>query len=252
MRQPVGQILDDPPFRGRIGVIVPSVNTVVESWYPHVAPQGVSVHTGRMLIGQTVTVDSLREMDLRGVEAAIALATARPGVIIYGCTASSLVGGRAYDLELMTELGNATGCPSLTTTECVLRALHEVGARTVAVASPYTDDLGNAEVSFLAANGHPVLGHQHLGISGGFELAAPTSDEILKLARRAWGDAGSSADALFIGCMNLGSHTVIEALEQEIGHPVITSTQAAMWCALREIGVTDPVPGYGRLLHAPS
>ncbi len=34
----------------RLGVIVPSVNIVVEEWYPCVVPNGVSVHFARMLI----------------------------------------------------------------------------------------------------------------------------------------------------------------------------------------------------------
>jgi hypothetical protein len=34
----------------RLGVIVPSVNTVVDNWYPKIVPDGVSVHFSRMLI----------------------------------------------------------------------------------------------------------------------------------------------------------------------------------------------------------
>ena len=34
----------------RLGVIVPSVNIVVEEWYPRVVPNAVSVHFARMLI----------------------------------------------------------------------------------------------------------------------------------------------------------------------------------------------------------
>ena len=33
----------------RLGVIVPSVNIVVEAWYPQIVPDGVSVHFARML-----------------------------------------------------------------------------------------------------------------------------------------------------------------------------------------------------------
>ncbi len=49
----------------RIGVVVPGVNTVVEGWYPYAVPEDVRVHVARMLIGQDVTHDSLREMDGR-------------------------------------------------------------------------------------------------------------------------------------------------------------------------------------------
>jgi maleate isomerase len=232
---------------GRIGVVVPSVNTIIETWYPRIAPNGVTVHIARMLLGQVVTPESLREMDEHGVEAASTLATCRPDVIVYGCTASSIVAGREYDLHLMSELETATGCPSFTTTDSVLRAFKELQVKSIAVASPYTEELGNLEVEFLENNGHAVRGHQHLGISNGFELASPTPEQITELARGAWAAAGS-ADALFIGCMNLGSHAVIESLEKELGVPVVTATQASLWRALRLMGVEQRISGFGRLL----
>jgi maleate isomerase len=236
----------------RIGVVVPSVNTVIEGWYPYALPADVRLVVNRMLIAQTVTAQSLREMDGFGVEAARTLATARPGVVIYGCTASSLVGGRDYDLRLLEELREATGAAALTTTESVLRALAHLRVGTVAVASPYTEELGQAEVQFLSDTGHPVLGHAHLGILGGFELASPSADDIARIARQAWHNAGGRADALFIGCMNLNSHLVIDSLEAELGVPVVTATQASLWAALRELGHSGTIPGYGRLLHGVS
>jgi maleate isomerase len=51
-------------------------------------------------------------------------------------------------------------------------------------------------------------------------------------------------------CLNTRSHFVAEAMEREIGKPVVTSTTATLWHALRLAGVTDPVPGYGALLSA--
>ena len=232
----------------RIGVVVPSVNTVIEGWYPYAVPSDVRVHVNRMLIGQAVTAASLREMDGYGMEAARTLATCRPDVVIYGCTASSLVGGREYDLQLMYELREATGVASLTTTESVLRALDHLGVTTLAVASPYTDDLGNAEVDFLSATGHPVLGHAHMGILDGFDLALPSAEDISAIARRAWANAHGRADALFIGCMNLNSHLVLEAMEAELGVPVVSATQASLWAALREMGRTATLSGHGSLL----
>ena len=43
------------------------------------------------------------------------------------------------------------------------------------------------------------------------------------------------------------SHTVIDRLEQKLGKPVITSTQATLWHALRLAGIDDRIRGYGRL-----
>jgi maleate isomerase len=241
--------MTSPASTSRIGVVVPSVNTVIEGWYPYFLPADVRLVVNRMLIAKTVTAESLREMDGYGIEAARTLATARPGVVIYGCTASSLVGGRDYDLRLMDELREATGVAALTTTESVLRALAHLGVGTVAVASPYTEELGQAEVDFLSNAGHPVLGHAHLGILGGFDLASPSAEEITRIAKQAWHNADANADGLFVGCMNLNSHLVIESLEAELGVPVVTATQASLWAALRELGHSGIISGHGRLLR---
>ena len=47
----------------RLGVIVPSVNIVVEEWYPRVVPDGVSVHFARMLIGEGSSPERIIAMD---------------------------------------------------------------------------------------------------------------------------------------------------------------------------------------------
>lgn len=58
------------------------------------------------------------------------------------------------------------------------------------------------------------------------------------------------ADVVLLVCTNWKSMTVVVALEDELGKPVVSTTQATLWAALRLIGVTDPVLGYGHLLKA--
>jgi maleate isomerase len=57
------------------------------------------------------------------------------------------------------------------------------------------------------------------------------------------------ADAYFLSCTNIRVLSIIEALEQRLEAPVITSNQAMLWHCLRESGINDAVLGYGRLLH---
>ena len=56
-------------------------------------------------------------------------------------------------------------------------------------------------------------------------------------------------DGMIIACLNFRSHLAIDAIEQRIGKPVVTSTQAVLWHLLRLAGVTTPIAGYGRLLR---
>jgi maleate cis-trans isomerase len=65
------------------------------------------------------------------------------------------------------------------------------------------------------------------------------------LARSAW---DPEADGLLISCTSLRSIEIIDALEADLGKPVISSNQASFWSTLRMAGVNESVPGFGKLL----
>jgi maleate isomerase len=234
------------PVRARIGVIVPSVNTVVEPWFSAVCPRGVTVHAARMFLDNNLTSEALVRMDrdegLRGVKQ---IMSCKPASVAYCCTASSIVQGLEYDGRLNHELNHATGVPAFTATSGIIEALHAIGAKRIAVCSPYTKAIDDAEHVFFSAAGFEILGSAHLGIADAFKLADPTPAEIMQLAFKAW---HNDADATLITCLNLNSHSVIDALERHTGKPVITSTQATLWKGLRAAGIQDHIQGYGRLL----
>jgi len=52
-----------------------------------------------------------------------------------------------------------------------------------------------------------------------------------------------------ISCTNLRTVAVLEALEQDLGKPVISAIQASFWDGLRLAGVRERIPHYGRLLQ---
>jgi len=57
------------------------------------------------------------------------------------------------------------------------------------------------------------------------------------------------AEAYFLSCANIHSIDVVEDLERDLKRPVVTSNQAALWCALRTIGLADVIPGLGSLFR---
>ena len=172
----------------------------------------------------------------------------KPASVAYCCTASSIVQGLEYDGRLNHELNHAAGVPAFTATLGIIDALHAVGAKRIAVCSPYTKAIDDAEHEFFTAAGFEILGSAHLGIADAFRLADPTPEEIMQLALKAWHAGQGEADATLITCLNMNSQTVIESLEQRTGKPVITSTQATLWKGLRAAGVEDRIRSYGVLL----
>jgi maleate isomerase len=234
--------------RARIGIVLPSVNTVMEPWAARVLPEGVSLHVSRMFLPPQTTAETLVEMDRsEGRTALRQLSSIFPHVVAYGCTASSIVQGLAYDQHLRAEIGESLGTPATTAAHAIVTALETVGAGRITVVSPYPEAVDAAEHAYFASAGFEVTGGACLGISDGFRLAEPEPATLRDLARRGF---DPKADALVISCLNTRSHTVIATLEAELGKPVVTSTQATLWHALRLAGIEDRIAGFGRLLEA--
>ena len=231
----------------RLGVIVPSVNSVVEAWYPRVVPDGVSVHFARMLMPAGTSPERIIEMDRTdGLHAIHQLASCRPQAIAYGCTASSVVQGHAFDAHLREEIRDIAGVPGTSATHSIFTACARLGMKRVTAVSPYPDAIDAAEHKFFAEGGIETIAGANLGITDGDGLAAPEPEAILDLALGAW-DAAS--DGTIIACLNFRSHPIIDTLERRTGKPVVTSTQATLWHVLRLAGVSAAISGYGRLLR---
>ncbi|HZK90175.1 MAG TPA: hypothetical protein VFC56_08535 [Stellaceae bacterium] len=231
----------------RLGIVMPSVNIVVEQWYPSVAPAGVGVHFARMLLADKGGPEKIVEMDKTdGVRAIHQLKSARPHAIAYGCTASSVVQGHHYDAHLRQEITRIAGVPATTATFSLLSACAALGMKRVTAVSPYTEAIDSLEHKFFEEAGIEIAAGAHLDIDEGFRLAEPGLDEIVELALGAW---DPSSDGLLIACLNFRSHLAIEAIEQRIGKPVISSTQAVLWHVMRLAGIDARIPGYGRLLR---
>jgi len=233
-------------WRARLGVVVPSVNTVVEPWFSATCPAGVSIHAARMLLDNALSPEAIVRMDRdEGQHAVRQLASCQPQAVAYCCTASSIVQGLDYDQQLQREILHQAGVACTTATQAILEALRVLGVQTLAAASPYAENIDSAEHVFFESAGVHVASSACLGIRDSFALARPTPAEIVALAQRAY---SPGVQGILITCLNLGSHAVIDRLEQQFGIPVITSTQATFWRLLRIAGIADRVTGYGRLL----
>ena len=231
----------------RLGVIVPSVNSVVEAWYPRIVPGHVSVHFARMLMPAGTSPERIIEMDRTdGVHSMHQLASCKPHAVAYGCTASSIVQGHDFDTHLREEIRHVTGAPGTSATHAIISACGKLGMRRVTAISPYVEEVDSAEHKFFAEAGIETIAGTCFGISDGFRLAEPSPEHILDRALGVWDPA---ADGMIIACLNFRSHPIIDELERRIGKPVVTSTQATLWHVLRIAGVTAPINGYGRLLR---
>lgn len=230
-------------WRGRLGLIVPSSNTTMEMELHDYLPEGVSLHTTRIPL-KNVTEEELVKMNTLAVEGAKLLRDAGVELILYGCTSGSLIGGKDYEKKLEMEIEEEVNVPVISTSTAVIEALKMLDAREIIVITPYTDEINVREKEFLEANDFTVLDIRGLGIEDNQDIGKLEPYSAYRLAKASFMD---EAEAIFISCTNWRTFEIIEALENDLGVPVVTSNQASLWLALREMDVMDRIPGLGRL-----
>jgi maleate isomerase len=238
-------------WRGRIGLLVPSVNTVVEPEMNRMVPGGISVHAARMQNARSDPEGTLR-MNTHAQRAARELASAKVDVIAFACTAGSFVQGESGESELKKRIEEATGIPVVTTAGAVADALSALGVTRLVLVTPYPDELNHLEKAFLGESGAVVVAMAGLGIVDAFSIGEVDVHEPYRLARRLWEQeaAGPSPpEATFISCTNLPTIDIIAELEQDTCAPVVASNQATLWACLRVVGCREPVLGCGALLE---
>lgn len=237
--------MTEVPWR-RIGVLLPPMNVAMEPDMNSWTPDGVTVHATRLYRSEAITgVAQLQEM-LEGLEEDVRrLAFTRPDIIVYGCTSGSSLEPH-QDQEIASKIEAASRIQAIATAGAVVDALRALETRRVAVATPYVDEVNQREMAFLAEHGFEPVNLEALRLSNSYDIAEVTQERLYRLALAA---DRPEADALFVSCTNLRTSSLVDRLEHDLGKPVVTSNQASMWLALRMIGVTQRIPGGGRLMQ---
>ena len=235
--------------RIRIGVIVPSTNTTCEADFQMTAPRYVTVHGQRMWI----TNDAAGEAGMERMNAEIEsgaryLATAKVDLVAYGCTTGSFYKGPGWDAEMLTLLEREAGVPAVATSPAVVEALRFLGINKISVASPYPEWNNTKLRAYLEAVGVEVLnveGDPMAAESGNQGINDQSPERVVEFASSV---CRPEAEALFCSCTAWRSVEAVEALEQRLGKPVVSSNQAMIWAAFRKLGIREPIQGFGSLL----
>ena len=228
----------------RLGLIVPTTNTVNEAEWRRMAPPGMEFPLVRMRL----------HADERGLYADLdsairSLLNEKPDVIAYACTAGSLV---VPPDKLTDYMAAKAGVPCVATAPALVRACEFLGIRTITLATPYHDALNEHEVAFLAKCGIQTLNVQGLGIGAGgpheyVQIAKVPKETVYEHCRAA--DV-AAAQGMLVSCTDFAALDAIPRLEAELGKPVVSSNLATFWAALRAAGWREPIAGFGRLLEA--
>ena len=241
---PVPLQVDPEPVPKRIGVIALATDHSVEPDFASVCdPAEIGIYVNRIAYDNPTTPENLRRTGPRLTEAAAQILPGEDlGVIAYACTSASIVLG---DVAVMAHIQEGRPeAQAVTPANAAASAFETLGVEKISVMTPYNKEVTGAVADYFEAQGLGICNATYLDFLDDRQMARISRDSIIKAGIVAMAE---DADALFISCTALRSMSCVDALEREIGKPVVTSNQALSWRAQRLAGVTRQVSGFGLL-----
>lgn len=206
-----------------VGLMVPANNTTMESELLGWLPAGSQCQTLKIPRGPgLLTQESLPAYKQAAVELAGEFAAGSIDVLAYGCTAAGFILGPEGDRDIAQQLQQRTGAPVVTTARAMMVALGGLGARRIALLTPYAAEVNQRLRAFLASEGIQVIHFYSFEAPDTAALGRITEAQVEREARRL---CHPDVDALFIACSQLPTLKVVQKMQQEARLPVLSSIQ---------------------------
>jgi len=235
-----------PPARARVGMIIPSVNSMTEPQFNRFAPPGLAVHVARARVAgawKRPLVDMAEEI----ATSARLLSDVAPDLIVFHCTDTSMTQGPHGEVRILDIVQEAAGIEAVATSRLVLEALQALGLRNLVLLSPYKSN--RAVIGYLEATGFKVVHDVALALEP-LDFSEVTPAQWTELACK---HDKQEADGIFLSCTNTTQIEAIADIERTLGKPVVNSNQAVLWGCMRrlqsKLGRVAPMPELGRLIQ---
>ncbi len=233
-------------WRARIGLMQPSgvaENNPYEFYL--MAPPGVVLVV--VSFGFRASSSDMLDQLEDGVKR---LLVREPDAIVQAAVPGVAAKGWGFEDQIRERVAKVTNVPMVTDLGSCWRAMQAVGVSRVAMLSAFDPGahkdievyVKNAGISIAAAKtlrtdpeNYQRLAFTNLGVT-------------YRAAKEVYRSAGN-ADGVWITGALMPSVGVIQALEDDLGVPVVTSMQAMTWAGLRAAGIRDKIEGYGRLFQ---
>jgi maleate isomerase len=242
----------------RIGLIVPSSNTTMETELPELfgrrpaaeAEDRYTFHSSRMRMRE-VTAESLKQMDSDSNRCAQELSDAKCDVMAYACLVAIMsqgAGTHRVAEERLSAVARVEGCPVpvLSSAGALLRGLEALGARRVSMVTPYLPALTAKVVAYIEDAGVTVHDVVSLGVADNCAVGRLNPADLVPIAE---GLGRGGCDAIVLSaCVQMPSLPVVGEVEGRLGLPVISAAIATTFDILRSLGRSTVVSGAGHLL----
>lgn len=241
----------------RIGQIVPSSNTTMETEVPSmlraretVLPGRFTFHSSRMRMHK-VTKEELESMNREGLRCAAELADARVDVMSTACLVAIMAMGLGYHRQAqreLTEVARANHCsaPVMTSAGALVEGLQIMGAKKIALLAPYMCSLTDLVVKYIENEGIEVLDAVSFEIADNLDVGRRDPALLVEDVKRL---KTANADVVVLSaCVQMQSLPSIQLVEDRIGIPVTSTAICTTRRMLDHLDLEATVPNAGALL----
>src|SRR5262245_50165613 len=142
-----------------------------------------------------------------------------------------------YDDVVTKRMSAGAGVPAITSAQAVGRAARALGARRIAIVSPYSEQV-NARAAryFEAKHGLTTVALEGFGATDAYAIGQLGPENARAAFARI---ARPEIEAFLVPGGNFPTMPHVATWERELGKPVVTTNQASFWAALRAFGGAD-------------
>lgn len=243
------EVTDMYGWRGRIGMLIPTNNTVIEPEMAYFAPPGVTFHATRMVSSRTgnASIEGLHNLVSCVDRAAEELSITGVEALLYGCLSTSFA-VEDWDTQFGVKTGAWTEAPAITALSATCRGVKALGHKEVAVLCPYGPELQALAAQAFSRHGLTVTNLSSINVTG-LRAVCNVPEQDVYRAAKAMDRKG--AGILCILATDLRTAALIDTLEADMGIPVVSTNQALAWASLALAGIHADAAGRGYLFSRP-
>ncbi len=190
-------------------------------------------------------------MDALSDKCAEELSDAAVDVMGYACLVAIMAMGKGYHCIAQERLhklthNNGHPAPVVTSAGALVEGLAVIGAKKVALVTPYMKPLTQKVSDYIEDQGFAVLDSVSLEISDNLQVAVQDPMNLLQHYKKL---KLNNVDTLILSaCVQMPSLAAVQKVETECGIQTVTASVCTAYQMMKELGLKAEVPNCGALL----
>jgi maleate isomerase len=241
----------------RIGQIVPSSNTTMETEIPLMLrareahfPERFTFHSSRMRM-HSVTPEELKKMNSQTERCASELADARVDIMSTACLVAIMAQGPGFHRQVETEMQAAVAHADadskvMTSAGALIHGLKQMNAKKISFLAPYMKPLTQKVVEYIESEGIEVVDRLCFEIPN--NLAVGLRDPMLLLEDVKKLNVANADVVVLSACVQMQSLPAIDLAEKMLGKPVTSTAICTVRNMLDLLKLNHHIPGFGQVL----